>query len=398
MRFRLLVAFASALAVGAAALLGAQWSSEALPSNPTDYYTQLALAGTGVSPLADRAEPGKLETGPPPRLVVDEEEHKFGVMDVGQKGRHSFVVRNVGAGELRLAAGETSCKCTLVDLPDGVVPPGGETRIDLEWETRKPDDVFRHGAYIHTNDPERPEFSLRISGRVRELVAVEPASLVFSSVGPGERPEAMLTISAETWPDLEVVDIESSLPVLSGEVLPKTTEGAGSEEPETRQDVRVALEPGLPVGSFLGQLRIRVRPRSQPDVAPITKFVNVEGAIVPAIALYGRGYSIVAGLRLGILPAGQGIKRTLHLVLQGDHRDLIIREVRARPDSISVHVRRDAGGSGKKTHYRLEVEISADAPPVDCLGVNRGEIVIVTDHPHQPEIRVPVAFAIVSAQ
>src|SRR5687768_16036312 len=87
-----------------------------------------AESGLDSALLSGQPPKGAAEAAPSelPKAVVLETEFDFGVYDVDQTGEHEFVVRNEGQAELVLRPGSSSCKCTLIDLPQGVIPPGGE--------------------------------------------------------------------------------------------------------------------------------------------------------------------------------------------------------------------------------------------------------------------------------
>src|SRR5688572_22921904 len=70
-----------------------------------------------------------------PQAVTDETEFDFGVMDPLTMGSHVFVIRNAGDAPLRLQAGPTSCKCTLSNVAQNEIPPGGSGEVRLEWNS-----------------------------------------------------------------------------------------------------------------------------------------------------------------------------------------------------------------------------------------------------------------------
>ena len=104
---------------------------------------------------------------PQPTLAIDETDFDFGVMDDDATMRHEFVFRNEGPGTLTLTKGDTTCRCTVVDLRETQVAPGKSAAITIEWNSKNQAGPYRQSATVYTNDPDRPRVTLTISGQVR---------------------------------------------------------------------------------------------------------------------------------------------------------------------------------------------------------------------------------------
>ncbi len=113
-------------------------------------------------------EPEKNLTEGFPSVEVDEKEYDFGAMDSHLTGKHAFVFRNVGKAPLKLVAGPTTCKCTLSDIGDGSIPPGGAGEVTLEWHGRDFVGPFSQTATIKTNDPRNLTVELKVRGEMIE--------------------------------------------------------------------------------------------------------------------------------------------------------------------------------------------------------------------------------------
>ena len=55
--------------------------------------------------------------------------------------------------------GSTSCKCTLSEMTDNQLPPGGVATVKLDITLKTTGTKFRQTAEIHTNDPCSPPLS-----------------------------------------------------------------------------------------------------------------------------------------------------------------------------------------------------------------------------------------------
>ena len=132
--------------------------------------------GQGQRPAGcDRRPAGRL-----PKVVVDQTVYDFGTLDMAAKGSHDFLFRNAGDAPLKLVSGGTSCRCTLSELGQEEIPPGGSTKVTLTWKPIDKTGPYQQTAKILTNDPARPRVTLTISGRITVAVQLSPPELVFS--------------------------------------------------------------------------------------------------------------------------------------------------------------------------------------------------------------------------
>ncbi len=121
-------------------------------------------------------QPVSERIGPVGELLVEgKPEYDFGDMAQQSEGKHEWVVKNVGPGDLELNKGSSTCMCTVADFsPDPetgevhekiVLKPGEETKITLTWKTKDSNGRFEKSASILSSDPEHPEFWFRIMRR-----------------------------------------------------------------------------------------------------------------------------------------------------------------------------------------------------------------------------------------
>jgi hypothetical protein len=54
-------------------------------------------------------------------------------------------------------------------------------------------------------------------------------------------------------------------------------------------------------------------------------------------------------------------------------------------------------GAAKLGNYRIEVEVPADAPEGNFMGIQSGHVEIETDHPKVPVLSLKVEFAVVKS-
>jgi len=98
-------------------------------------------------------------------------------METNATGRHEFVLANRGDRPPVLIRGNGSCGCCTcvydVRLPElDQILPGTSAKVILEWSIKQCAGNFRQSEDLATNDPDRPEVTLEVSGRITPVVRV----------------------------------------------------------------------------------------------------------------------------------------------------------------------------------------------------------------------------------
>ena len=119
------------------------------------------------------------------KAELSELEFDFGTMDESAKGRHDFMVTNVGEGVLEVTAGETSCGCTMSEIEKSELAPRESTKVTITWNAEGRSGPFRQTASVFTSDPDHSRVTFTVSGRIVQAVRVVPRELGVQSGGRG---------------------------------------------------------------------------------------------------------------------------------------------------------------------------------------------------------------------
>ncbi len=367
----------------------------------TDVLFRVAPVYRGVGVEPDPNIPALAPAdGPQPKVVVDGAEYDFGQMERGTKGQHSFLFKNVGEFPLKLRKGKTTCKCTLANLSEADVPPGGSTEVVLEWTAKSPDLVFRHGGTIHTNDPKRPNVELSIVGRVVESIEVTPTEIVFSNLTSEEQSTGKTRVFTSLGEGLSITGFacENTATAaffdMHSEALPPDALPPGMT---SGCEVTVTVKPGLPKGNIQQRILLHL---SVPGVEKLPDAeVGIGGRIgSPILVVGGREWNSDQGtLRLGTLSSEKGATRQLKLMIRGPRRQEVeLRAPQAEPAMLKATL-------GERLELEtvvavpLTIEIPPGSPAANHLGSSlgaMGEVTIETVPPELGPIRLKVAFAI----
>lgn len=364
------------------------------------------------------------EDAPRPKVVVDQPEFDFGTMKDDATQSHSFIFRNAGDDTLTLTKGDTTCRCTLIDLEEGDhtdVPPGGSATVTLQWTSKNQAGPYRQSATIFTNDPDRSRVTLTISGLVASALKVSPNELVFSQLSAGETateevrlfcysPET-LQITGWKLEDASTADkFEVEHEPLSADQLQKeldrlgipSTIGRAGEAPSGQQKtvgsgyvVRVTVKPGLPLGAFRQKILLKTNLDESPTVE-----LPVEGTVSGDISIAGRGWNEKSGvLTLGVVDGAKGLQRDLFLACRGPHRNDVAYNIgHVEPEWLKVELgERTEINRGKVIRTSLRITIPKGTMPANHLGSEQGSygrITIDTNHPQVPHLQILLRFAV----
>jgi hypothetical protein len=241
---------------------------------------------------------------------------------------------------------------------------------------------------------------LAVSGQVVIAVWADPSELVFGQLSSDESAVARTQLLCSQSRPLEIPDYK-----LSDQNLEKffqvTLKPLTKAELPVRRDVEsgvlltVAVKPGLPRGEFQQTIVLRTNLPSAPSLS-----VSVKGTVGGEITVAGEGWNAELGiLTLGIVSSKIGAQRRLILVAHGPQcREVKFKPVRVDPDLLKVAVGETSSiASGAISQTPLWIRIAPGSRPANRLGSDQGElgqIVLETNHPRMPRMRILVRFVI----
>ncbi len=338
------------------------------------------------------------EGSPQARVVVDDDTHEFGSMELNASGKHDFMFTNAGEAPLRLAVGDTTCQCTVGEVTGEDVLPGQTVPVTLQWTIKSMNSEFRHGATILTNDPARPSVELTVHGSVRRAVVVAPQSLAMGAVRRGASkttfadivsyPQAEFKVEGYHWDGVEAADyLEVHIQQLPLDQF---------ADPAAQAAVRVtaALRPGAPTGPLQGWLHVDTDLEAQPRVE-----IPLSGKVVSDISLSGPGFNSQRDiLRLGAVDRDQGKQVRLVAFVRGDHAAQTHIEVEEKnPEFLEVTIGKEALRTERVTQIPIEIRVPEGARPAAFMGEGHGgygRILLKTSHPDVPQLEIKIRFTV----
>jgi hypothetical protein len=294
--------------------------------------------------------PGSPAPSPaPPRIEFDREAHDFGVVRQEQDLTTEFTVRNGGGATLHVKEVRADCGCSKPRLEKREIAPGESVPLHVLFHTLKLEGTVTKRVRIASDDPARPEVTLRISVDVSAGLVVEH-SLYFGPVLLGTAPSVSTVVK---WKEgvgraFRVTKLEA--PGLDGIAFETKPYDEGKWHGVT---VVARFREPPPIGSVTGMALLRT---DDPEYARIPLPVSA--------TVSGRVWLDLRTVSFQTVP--QGVERVVPVGLRGFSPSTDLGEVRARSTKgrVSVVAQRVAGRPNEWT-LLIDLPETAQPGPVD---------------------------------
>lgn len=347
--------------------------------------------------------------------------HDFGVMRFGQKGDHSFVVKNIGTAPLTLKLGATTCKCTLGSLKDDRLMPGAETEIKLEWKVQARNRTFEQTAEVITNDPTQYALQFKVTGKIARDLYREPDVMAFGDQPAGERIEESGTFFSYLDEKVRVSEIsfkEESLDALSKfEVEEVDPSGFPSHSSASQAfQVKMRIEGGLRQGNLVRNLQVTMEKLN--DAGEV--LLNSESGEPESLAMDWQVVGKVVGT-LGVIPgpklkgqvgggwiydfgklaADDELSAKMMITLKGEHRRSTKLSIGGTfPEQIVEASLDEPTGQGSMSLIRMKIQLNPAEELTRKVGKTTddyGWVLVNSDNPSVPPMKILLKFVLPSA-
>ncbi|MDZ7624817.1 MAG: DUF1573 domain-containing protein [Ignavibacteriaceae bacterium] len=153
-----------------------------------------------------------------PKLVLQQTSFDFGDIKQGETVSHTFVLTNSGGDLLKITNVQASCGCTAAVPEKSELAPGESTNLPVRFNSTGRMGMQKKTVKIFTNDPQSPEMTLTISGKI---VTGEQSGSVpaihfpetqhdFGKVSEGEKINYTFRFVNKGQSELVIKDVKSS--------------------------------------------------------------------------------------------------------------------------------------------------------------------------------------------
>jgi hypothetical protein len=277
--------------------------------------------------------------------------HDFGTVARGAKAEFEFVLKNKYIEDVHIASARVSCSCTSVSIKNAHLKTYERGSIVAKFNTTSYRGQRRATITVTFDKPYRARVHLQVKGYIRSDVTLKPASVELGEIGRGTAVEKMIRVTRIGRRDWRILEVRSSNPHLSGEVV-RTTPGWD----RVTCDVRARLSSGAPVGYIRDHLML-VTSDSRGKYLP----VHVEGRICPALVVSPSSFF------LGALTPGQVVTRQ---VVVSSTAKVPFRVLSVTSDHGAVEARLSQSGAAKPI-YVIPLAFTARDRPGKVVEVVR---------------------------
>ena len=295
----------------------------------------------------------------PLAVVADIARHDFGEVLQGDVVEHEFALANPGDSPTRIANVRLTPPLALARTP-AVVPAGGQVGIRVRLDTSKVQGKYEGRVVLVTSQGER---SYVVAGQVLPPIEVLPLPAFFISTSRGAAKSA----------SLEIVNREKTALALQ---VPAKAAALGARLETLEPGKRFRLTVDVPADAPPGRRSDRIELATSSARKPVL-FVGLNTLVRERV------YTFPESVDLGRLSGGPGAEtRQTLMAYQTGGRDF---RVEASSDIPGLTVRAEPGPQGDRVQLTIGVEPSrAGAGPIT------GTLVLRTNDPEFPELRVPV--------
>lgn len=309
--------------------------------------------------VQEQAPAGEAPAIQGPRIFCEEPNFDFGAVDNQNTIEHTFVFKNIGDTTLEISSVRPACGCTVADMSEKVIPPGGESHLTARLSLQGRTGPQSKAITINSNDPENPQFRVNMSGTIQQALQVSPDRLIFGQMGPGQEAELFVELIGTSTESFTVQKIETT-----DERLFATAEVI---EEGKRHRISAKIKTTDQSGPINAVVRITTDHPARP-VIDVPVAANVVGELIFAP-------SEIA------LPAGTETPMTRYIVIRkGAAANFEIKEVIPPDPSIKVNIF-PFGDQG----FRIQLENIIPSPDLDGRMIK-----VLTTAETMSEINIPL--------
>ncbi len=245
------------------------------------------------------------------------------------------------------------------------IPPGGEGKIDVKYKTSTKIGSKTQTISVHTNDPEQKVVKIKLKMNIHAVLAIQPHRMRFGQLRKGtDYPVQYASLIGSEKGRAKIISAKSKNEYIAVET------GVFESGNNTEEQVKVTVLPGMRVGQFSDQIKIKTDYKKMKDLK-----IYVSGEVVGNIILSRKHLSF------GLFKKGGRYEKSIRLTAaQGVSFKVL--DVKSSIPGLHTKVITIQEGSRYKINAYIEKDFKADS--LD------GKIQIVTDDENQKTIEINV--------
>ena len=320
----------------------------------------------GCSPILLAAEPGESK----PIAVVETPDKQFQDIMRGDLISESFVIKNAGDSALNIEGIEMSHPGMKIRVKQAV-KPGESVEAVIEWDTQGIAGDMEGVAVILTNDPLQPRVNLTLKGRIIPPIQVLPRPVFYLSQFQGEQSTTEFTIQNNQEKTLSIKRLE-----LLGDHFEARVE---TQDVGKKWSLIVTIPASTPSGRFREALKIHTDDDQNPSV-----YVQVNVLVKPDIFVDPDAVDFGRISRARIKSNPQVLEFLAQTIVINRRKGAM--SINAKKSDIPF-IQVEQEPEGRSTAFALDVKLD---PALLQHGPFEGQVIISTDDPEFPELKIPI--------
>jgi hypothetical protein len=356
------------------------------------YQGQVPVVNPAANvPTIDLGELPIPAQGPYGKAVASEMLFDFGMLERGDKGSHTFVIKNEGPGPLRVKRGMTSCgQCTFgtVVPEDEDIPPGKSAEVKIDWKIESPQNRFRQTADVYTTDPDNKKLVFSIVGHVDTPLHLVPDGTWSLGDLSETEPTTVEGFLYSTVTDEIVIDrVECANPLVKVTWEPAAASMLEEKKAKSGLTIKVAIAPGTTIGPLRESIKLHSPIRGGIEVG-----FSLVGKRPGPIEIKGRNFNAENNVvKLGEFPATEGATAKLSMYVRNCEEGFEAQHVAEENGRVKVRVTPTGKSFGKSKVFDVEVEVPPGASAVR-RDRNAEPVVLKLNHPSITEFKMYVDY------
>jgi hypothetical protein len=300
----------------------------------------------------------------PPRLVFSESVFDFGKVEQGAQVNHLFRFTNQGGQDLRIESVKTSCGCTAAVISSEVIGPGQEGTISATFDTTRFSGEKAKSVSVYSNDPSQPVTTLTLQGEITVEVEIDPPQLYLGRVRRGEETVRSVDVLYDASKSISITKVENSSPVLTVRTQDIEQQGRKGKK------LIVSLKKDAPLGRLNDEIKVTTTSEKRPLIE-IPVFGSIEGDLVVA----------PPQVSFGVVRRGEGKTQEISIKSRASTP---IHIVNVSSSNVDIEPTLTTIKDGEE--YKLTLSAKNDSK----AGRIQGEVKVVTDHPDEKVLTIPL--------
>lgn len=284
------------------------------------------------------------------KLVISRSEFDFGSVKEGSLVEHVFELSNHGQAELNIYRVVPSCGCTVAELSQKTIAPGGKASLRIVFDTKGFSGGQNKLIRVFSDDQKSPAVSLFLRGRIDREIFINPAVVSFGEVLVGS--------DVEMVKEQEVlIEVRGASTTKLGELVARTRffTVRELESSDRLKRIKVGLDYGknLPLGDIRERFSI------------VLSGGQLSAINVPLLATLKSTISLRPEvISLGVLEGGRPVVRRVDLVYSGTGKVSI---ARVSSNHSAVDAQYQVVRDGKR--FRIDVTVNPAKIQKDLRGI-----------------------------